>query len=333
MPHCPRTIRTPEGIVAWYDRRSRAQHSLIARFSDIRNCTPTAPIDPCVRCPICLGVLWCAFETPCGHTFCADCLISALKTSPTCPVDRNPIPQPPNPPIHYPKDNSGTRMLREQRALRACGAIFDIKGPVKQALAELKAECPYRESEGCMAELPWDAWGLLDHITEMRHGDPSAQKIQKLKGDLRERLRALRRRVRRITRPVINGSDPGTNLDSTNTDGELPKSDTTTKCGISVNVAAAPPLVPIANSHRPLAATALQTSVTEAVVGFTSMVAGGLKVAAGGLKVAAGGLKVAACGLNLVADGINLVANGIDMAANDTNATADDVNPGLSATG
>jgi hypothetical protein len=71
-------------------------------------------------------------------------------------------------------------MLREQRALRACGAIFDIKGPVKQALAELKAECPYRESEGCMAELPWDAWGLLDHITEMRHGDPSAQKIQKL---------------------------------------------------------------------------------------------------------------------------------------------------------
>jgi len=61
----------------------------------------------------------------------------------------------------------------------------------------------------------------------------------------------------------------------------------------------------IANSHHPLAATTLQTSVTEAVVGFTSIVAGGLKVAAGGLKVAAGSLKVAACGLNLVADGIN----------------------------
>jgi hypothetical protein len=71
-------------------------------------------------------------------------------------------------------------MLREQWALRACGAIFDIKDPVKQALAELRVECPYRESEGCMAELPWDAWGLRDHITEMRHGDPFSQKIQKL---------------------------------------------------------------------------------------------------------------------------------------------------------
>jgi hypothetical protein len=57
------------------------------------------------------------------------------------------------------------------------------------------------------------------------------------------------------------------NLDSTTTDRELPKADTTTKYEISANIAAAPPLALIASSHHPLVATASQISVTEAAGG------------------------------------------------------------------
>jgi hypothetical protein len=95
------------------------------------------------------------------------------------PLDRNPVPQPPDPPLHYPDDHHLTRLLREVWAYRACGAVLSVKGPAKQALAELRAKCPFRESEGCMAELLWDGWDLRTHITEMRHGDPVHQTIHK----------------------------------------------------------------------------------------------------------------------------------------------------------
>jgi hypothetical protein len=42
---------------------------------------------------------------------------------------------------------------------------------VEQALLELRARCPFRESEGCMAELPWNVFELPAHITEMRYGE------------------------------------------------------------------------------------------------------------------------------------------------------------------
>jgi hypothetical protein len=183
LPNRPSTITTPEGSVAWYDRRSKIEHSQIALAWDLRQCTPTAPIDSRHCCPICFGVLLNAIETPCGHAFCIDCLFSAMKISPTCPLDRSPLPQPPGLPIavsfplNYPNDDPRTRRLREMWAFRTCGAFLEVKGPVKQALEELRARCPFRESEGCMVELPWDVWDLRTHITEMRHGELVHQRV------------------------------------------------------------------------------------------------------------------------------------------------------------
>ena len=40
------------------------------------------------ECSICLGILKCAMQSPCGHIFCTICLDKHLKNQTTCPVCR-----------------------------------------------------------------------------------------------------------------------------------------------------------------------------------------------------------------------------------------------------
>jgi len=79
---------------------------------------------------------------------------------------------------------------------------------VKQALEELRIECPFRKSEGCMAELPWNTWDLRAHITEMRHGERGSRPkhLSKYRAhDLHEGVRELSARVSKVVRGLKNG--------------------------------------------------------------------------------------------------------------------------------
>jgi E3 ubiquitin-protein ligase NRDP1 len=46
-------------------------------------------VNPAILCSVCKEVLKDPVNTPCGHTFCRECIIEWIRTSPSCPVDRN----------------------------------------------------------------------------------------------------------------------------------------------------------------------------------------------------------------------------------------------------
>jgi hypothetical protein len=49
----------------------------------------TITLDPKIlKCPLCSGVLTCPVDTSCSHTFCHSCIVTARKTSDTCPICR-----------------------------------------------------------------------------------------------------------------------------------------------------------------------------------------------------------------------------------------------------
>lgn len=48
-------------------------------------------VDDDLVCHICLQPLCVPLDTPCGHTFCTECLTSFLLEKDFCPVDRQPL--------------------------------------------------------------------------------------------------------------------------------------------------------------------------------------------------------------------------------------------------
>jgi hypothetical protein len=121
-----------------------------------------------------------------------------------------------------------------------------------------------------------------------------------LEGDLRERLRGLRRGVRKITRRVINSGGPGTKPDGINTDGALLK----------------------AVTHHPLAATAPSASATEALE------VAGINLVDAGLNLITAGLNLIGVGPNLTTAGLNLITAGFNLRAAGLNLVGDGINPG-----
>ncbi|KAK3898620.1 TNF receptor-associated factor 6 [Staphylotrichum tortipilum] len=49
------------------------------------------PVDDTLMCPVCKTPFHSPITTPCGHTFCAECINRALESQSTCPIDRIPI--------------------------------------------------------------------------------------------------------------------------------------------------------------------------------------------------------------------------------------------------
>lgn len=49
------------------------------------------PIDDTLLCPVCKTPFHLPITTPCGHTFCEECITRALESQSTCPIDRHPI--------------------------------------------------------------------------------------------------------------------------------------------------------------------------------------------------------------------------------------------------
>jgi flagellar biosynthesis GTPase FlhF len=88
-----------------------------------------------VRCPICWDQLVVPLATPCGHTFCAQCIRSSLNARKECPVCRAAI--------------STHRALRDAKELREA---------IVSAGAAPTASQPYREVSLVTAAPPADSW-------------------------------------------------------------------------------------------------------------------------------------------------------------------------------
>ncbi|RDW85745.1 hypothetical protein BP5796_04070 [Coleophoma crateriformis] len=58
---------------------------------DLRCLKYVSEVDENLLCPICHAALVDPVTTPCDHTYCEDCIYTAWKSNPTCPVDRSPL--------------------------------------------------------------------------------------------------------------------------------------------------------------------------------------------------------------------------------------------------
>ncbi|GAA5821280.1 hypothetical protein JCM10212_006269 [Sporobolomyces blumeae] len=100
------------------------------------------PVSPSLECPICR----CALTDPvmprhCQHLFCRECLDRALDLSPTCPIDRQPVPD------------------RARDVVRGPKVVSDLVG-------ELRVRC-----RGCTSEMESETWWTR-HRGECRPNEP-----------------------------------------------------------------------------------------------------------------------------------------------------------------
>ena len=137
-------------------------------------------------CGICLEVFQDPVNTPCGHTFCRQCIVSSLDTKDHCPLDRKHV---------DPADLSPVRAL----------SGFLEKLPVK---------CPHHD-KGCTFSSPRNA--LKEHI-KVCEFDPNAQFYCQSCNDVlkRERLShicysSLREQIKSLELSLSKANDELTN--------------------------------------------------------------------------------------------------------------------------
>lgn len=108
-------------------------------------------------CAICLGVVADAScETPCGHLFCQECILSSLRRQPCCPIDKKPL---------------------QAHQLQA---VKEHNLPIRRMWGGIKVRCRFVESGEC----PWQG-ALADECAhaqrcQRRHGNPRDMKIRDL---------------------------------------------------------------------------------------------------------------------------------------------------------
>ncbi|KAK4141166.1 uncharacterized protein C8A04DRAFT_14277 [Dichotomopilus funicola] len=82
-------------------------------------------VDDTLLCPVCRTPFISPITTPCGHTFCRECIDRALETQSTCPIDR--------------------QRIRKTRDYHLCPLI------IKEQLDRLMVKCP---NKGCNHQCP-----------------------------------------------------------------------------------------------------------------------------------------------------------------------------------
>ncbi|KAH7142256.1 hypothetical protein DER46DRAFT_566466 [Fusarium sp. MPI-SDFR-AT-0072] len=80
-----------EELVVREARRHRLSVSCVVSLVQFQDLDYCSNVDDQLICSICLSPMLTPLLTPCGHTFCSECLRRHLTCTNQCPLDRRPI--------------------------------------------------------------------------------------------------------------------------------------------------------------------------------------------------------------------------------------------------
>jgi hypothetical protein len=130
---------------------------------DMRALSYISPVNEELFCPICHCPFVEPVQTPCRHTFCAECLTKALEFSKSCPIDRQAFPMHPDDDDDFDEmaDEQTYREASEAAYKRGMRAIEAAALPIYNMLDNLLVECI---NKGCKAVVR--RGGLKKHVDD-----------------------------------------------------------------------------------------------------------------------------------------------------------------------